>query len=300
MRARGAASRLAAAGGMAAVLALAGFGSVRVVSQSAAADGVTFVGAGDIAVCGNLAPARATAKLLDAIEGTVFTLGDHAYKYGDAQGFRDCYGPTWGRQKARTRPTIGNHDALVNRGRAYFDYFGESAGPDRRGYYSFDLGAWHLVSLNSNAPVKSDSAQVKWLRQDLAEHPNECTLAYWHVPRFSSGESDKSLSDVWKVLYDAGVDVVLNGHVHAYERFAPQDDQGRPDPSRGIREFIVGTGGGELDPIKQPAPNSEIYNDRTYGVLKLTLNAHGYAWEFMPAAGQRFRDAGTAQCSPAR
>ncbi len=301
MSARQTSARLAVAGGVAAVLATLGVGSARLRSQAATADSVTFVGAGDIAVCSNLTAARATAKLLDAIPGTIFTLGDHNYKRGDALEFRDCYGSTWGPFKARTRPTIGNHDLIVSRGRPYFDYFGDNAGTERRGYYSFELGAWHLVSLNSSAPVKSDSAQVKWLKQDLAEHPNACVLAYWHVPRFSSGaEVDKSLGDVWKVLYDAGVDVVLNGHVHDYERFAPQDDQGRPDPARGIREFVVGTGGGVLDPIKQPAPNSEIYNDRTHGVLKLTLNAQSYAWEFVPVAGQRFRDAGTAQCSPSR
>ena len=292
-------ARLTTAGGLAVALAL--LAAARPRAQSPSADSVTFVGAGDIAVCSNMAPVRATAKLLDAIEGTVFTLGDHAYKHGDANEFRDCYGSTWGKHKARTRPTIGNHDLITGKGRPYFDYFGDSAGPDRRGYYSFDLGAWHLVSLNSSVQMKPDSAQVKWLRQDLAEHPNACVLAYWHAPLFSSSVAgDKALADVWKVLYDACVDVVLNAHAHAYERFAPQDDQGRPDPARGIREFIVGTGGGTLDGLKQSAPNSEIYNDKTYGVLKMTLSAHSYAWEFVPIAGQRFRDGGTAQCSPAR
>ena len=235
------------------------------------------------------------------MDGTIFTLGDHAYKHGDAQDFRECYGPTWGRHKARTRPTIGNHDTITSRGRPYFDYFQDQAGPERRGYYSFELGAWHIVSLNSEASVKPDSPQVTWLREDLAAHPTDCSLAYWHVPRFSSGpENDKSLSDVWHVLYAAGVDVVLNGHEHAYERFAPQDDQGRPDPARGIREFIVGTGGGALDRLSRTAPNSEIREDHTFGVLKLTLRAHDYAWEFVPIARQRFRDAGSAPCSPPR
>ena len=263
--------------------------------------GVTFAGAGDIANCKNLAPARATARLLDRIDGTIFTLGDHAYPHGDAQEFRDCYGPTWGRHKARTRPTIGNHDTSIGHGRPYFDYFQENAGPERRGYYSFELGAWHIVSLNSETSLKPESAQVKWLREDLATHPTECSLAYWHVPRFSSGpDHDQSLSDVWRVLYDAGVDVVLNGHEHAYERFAPQDDQGRPDPVRGIRQFIVGTGGGEAARLNQAAPNSEIRSDHLFGVLKLTLRAHEYAWEFVSVAGQPFRDAGSTRCSPAR
>ena len=275
-------------------------GAARTRSQSGTEESVTFVGAGDIANCHDLGPARATARLLDHIDGTVFTLGDHAYKHGDTQELRDCYGSTWGRHKARTRPALGNHDTITNRGRPYFDYFGDNAGPERRGYYSFDLGAWHVVSLNSGASVKNDSPQVKWLRQDLAVHPSECSLAYWHVPRFSSGpQSDKALSDVWRVLYDAGVDVVLNGHEHFYERFAPQDDQGRPDSARGIREFIVGTGGGALESFKQSAANSEVRDDHTFGVLKLTLRPHGYAWEFVPVAGQPFRDAGEAQCTPA-
>ena len=160
-------ARLAAAGGIAVTLALCGICGARVRSQSTA-DSVTFVGAGDIAVGSNMAPVRATANLLDAIEGTVFTLGDHAYKHGDASEFKDCYGSTWGRHKARTRPTIGNHNLITGKGRPYFDYCGESAGPDRRGYYSFDLGAWHLVSLNSNVPIKNDSPQMKWLRQPLS------------------------------------------------------------------------------------------------------------------------------------
>jgi hypothetical protein len=265
------------------------------------AESVTFVGAGDIANCQDLKPAQATARLLERIDGTIFTLGDHAYKHGDAQDFRNCYAPTWGRYKDRTRPAIGNHDTLTNRGRPYFDFFGENAGPGRRGYYSYDLGDWHLISLNSEASLKSDSPQLTWLRQDLADHQNECALAYWHIPRFASGpHADRNMSPIWRILYDAGVDVVLNGHEHAYERFAPQDADGRADPTRGIREFIVGTGGGELDAIKQPAANVEVYDDHTFGVLKLTLNPHGYRWEFVPVAGQRFRDAGEGTCSAAR
>jgi hypothetical protein len=270
-------------------------------AQAPSEDTVTFVGAGDIGECHNLGPARATARLLDRIEGTVFTLGDHAYKHGDAQEFRDCYGTTWGRHKDRTRPTMGNHDVITNAGRPYFDYFGDNAGPARRGYYSFELGAWHIVSLNTNESLRANSQQVKWLQQDLAEHPTECALAFWHVPLFSSGpQKDARLSDVWHVLYEAGVDVVLNGHEHFYERFAPQDDQGRPDGTRGIREFIVGTGGGDLQSLKRPAPNSEARDDHTFGVLKLTLSPHAYTWEFVPIAGQTFRDVGSGSCSPAR
>lgn len=276
-------------------------GGLRASPQPRAADSVTFVGAGDIAECKNLEPARATGQLLDSIDGTIFTLGDHAYTHGNAREFRDCYGPTWGRHKDRTRPAIGNHEMETDGGRPYFEYFGENAGPDRRGYYSFELGAWHVVSLDSEASMKLDSPQVAWLRQDLAEHPTDCALAYWHTPRFASTRKhDSSLSEIWSVLYDAGVDVVLNGHEHAYERFAPQDAQGRADPSHGIRQFIVGTGGGKLNTIRRPAPNVEAHEDHTFGVLKLTLKPHGYAWEFVPVAGQHFSDAGAANCSASR
>jgi predicted phosphohydrolase len=271
-------------------------------SQGGPAAGETFVGAGDIADCRNLDPARATGRLLDTIGGTVFTLGDHAYKRGDAQELRDCYGPAWGRHKDRTHPTVGNHDLLVGHGRAYFDYFGANAGPDRRGYYSYDLGTWHLIALNSETSVKRDSAQIQWLRDDLRRHPADCVLAYWHVPRFSSGSPplDQTMREVWAVLYDAGVDVVVNGHQHWYERFAPQDVDGHLDTAAGIQQFIVGTGGGALGTLRRPAPNSEVRNDQTFGVLKLTLGGGRYAWEFVPAAGGTFRDAGSAVCRPAR
>jgi hypothetical protein len=269
------------------------------LSPQPADEAVTFVGAGDIAECGNLEPARATARLLDGIAGEIFTLGDHAYDHGNAREFRDCYGPTWGRHKARTRPTIGNHDVLSNGGSPYFAYFGDNAGPGRRGYYSYELGVWHIVALNSEASMAPGSPQIAWLRDDLAAHPGECALAYWHIPRFASQrKGDVRLAEAWRVLYAAGVDVVLNGHEHAYERFAPQDPLGHLDRARGVREFIVGTGGGKLNTIKKPAPNVEVYADRTFGVLKLTLRPHAYAWEFVPAMGRSFTDRGEAGCSP--
>lgn len=274
--------------------------------QAAADDSsVVFVGAGDIANCDGemLRGARATASLLDRIEGAVFTLGDHAYQHGSEKEFRECYEPTWGRHKARTHPTVGNHDMVTDHGRAYFDYFGDNAGPSGRGYYSFDLGAWHIISLNSFAQASDKSPQVKWLREDLAAHQkSDCVLAYWHVARFSSGPhgSDPIMGDVWRVLYQAGTDVILSSHDHDYERFAPQDDKGKADPEHGIREFIVGTGGGGVYEWKTPAANSEVRDNRTYGVLKLTLRPGRYAWEFIPIAGQKFHDEGSAACSPAR
>jgi hypothetical protein len=265
-------------------------------------EGVTLVGAGDIANCEMLGGARATANLLDTIGGTVFTLGDHAYPRGTAKEFADCYGPTWGRHKARTRPTLGNHDLITGHGQPYFDYFGENAGPKGRGYYSYDLGTWHIIALNGTETVGATSPQAIWLRQDLASHPTDCVLAYWHMPMFSSGPHGGSpeMKEVWKILYDAGADVVVSSHDHVYERFAPMDANGKVDPQRGIREFLVGTGGGGVYKFKKTAPNSEVHDNSTYGVLKFTLSSGHYAWQFVPMAGQKFTDSGTAACSPAR
>ena len=264
----------------------------------AASEDVVFVGAGDIANCDLLSGARATATLLDGIEGTIFTLGDHAYAQGTKAEFKECYEPTWGRHKARTRPTPGNHDYMTDRGRPYFDYFGAAAGSPKLGYYSFDLGAWHIISLNSSVPG-GVPAQAKWLREDLAAHPVDCVLAYWHEPVYSSGPHtpEQTMHGLWSILYKAGADVVMNGHDHLYERFAPQDDRGRPDAA-GIRQFIVGTGGGGVYAFGRVAANSEVRNNTTYGVLKLTLSPGRYAWEFVPMAGSQFRDSGSAACSP--
>lgn len=244
--------------------------------------------------------ADATASLLDGIEGVVFTTGDHAYDSGTAREFRNCYGPTWGRHRARTRPSPGNHDYRTAGAAPYYAYFGENAGPPGRGYYSYDVGAWHIVSLNSNLRAEARSEQERWLRTDLVAHPTRCTLAYWHHPVFSSGPHGNSprMLALWSVLYEFGVDVVVNGHDHHYERFAPQAPDGALDLSRGIREFIVGTGGADLYDVHTPRANSEVQNDTTWGVLKLTLRAASYDWEFIPVAGETFRDKGTASCVP--
>lgn len=265
---------------------------------AATAETAVLAGAGDIANCQFLGGAQATALLLDRIQGSVFTLGDHAYETGSAQQFEQCYEPTWGRHKARTRPTPGNHDYLTRGGAPYYTYFGALAGPSGKGYYSYNLGAWHVVVLNSNLPAGPNSAQIKWLRDDLDASKTVCALAYWHVPVFSSGEHGNSLlmREAWRVLYDAGADLVLNGHDHDYERFAPQDPSGRADPKRGIREFIVGTGGGGVYRFNVIRANSEVRNNMTYGVLKLTLRPTSYDWEFIPAGAQTFRDSGRADC----
>jgi acid phosphatase type 7 len=253
-----------------------------------------FVGAGDIAQCNS--NAEDTARLLDTIGGTVFTTGDNAYFHGNRENYRECYEPTWGRHKARTRPTPGNHEYESPGASAYFEYFGFNAGPPGRGYYSFDLGAWHAIALNSNIGVQRGSAQGAWLSDDLeASSAFRCTIAYWHHPLFSSGPNGDgaSMRDFWRMLYDAGVEIVLNGHDHLYERFEPQDPDGRPDPARGIRQFTVGSGGANLYGFATPRPNSQIRLS-AYGVLKLTLSTDAYEWEFIPVSGPR--DSGSGRC----
>lgn len=249
-----------------------------------------FVGAGDIGACDQ--NSELTARLLDATGGTVFTLGDHAYPRGTADEYRACYEPTWGRHRGRTRPTPGNHDYETPGAAPYFAYFGGAAGPDGLGYYSFDLGSWHIVSLNSNTGI---AAQAAWLQQDLDVHRNRCTLAFWHHPLYSSGPEGVTLAtrDLWRVLYRHGAEVVLGSHNHMYERFAPQDHEGQLDPVRGIRQFVVGTGGAPLHNARDTMANSEVLFS-TFGVLKLTLASDSYDWEFIPVSGPR--DSGTGQC----
>ena len=259
--------------------------------------GVVVVGAGDIASCRSRG-AEATALLLDSIPGTVFTTGDNAYADGTAAEFAACYEPTWGRHKARTRPAPGNHDYHTSGASAYYAYFGAAAGPVGRGYYSYDLGAWHIVSLNSAVRMRAGSEQEQWLRADLAASTATCTLAYWHRPRFSSGSHGSSAASapLWQALYDAGAEVVLVGHDHNYQRFAPQTAAGDRDDARGIREFVVGTGGGSHYTFVTPIANTEVFNTDTYGVLKLTLYVERYVWEFIPVTGGTFRDAGVGTC----
>jgi hypothetical protein len=268
--------------------------------------GEVIVAAGDIANCAGEGD-EATARLVGSIDGaTVLTLGDNAYPDGTAQDFRKCYEPTWGQFKDRTEPIPGNHEYETEGASAYFDYFGKAAGDPDDGYYSFDFGAWHIVALNSNcgeAQIRCGpgSAQTEWLKEDLAANSDEgqCTLAYMHHPRFSSGEehgSTPKLEPLWEALYEAGADVVLSGHEHNYERFAPQDPNGKADPERGIREFVVGTGGKSHYPILEPIANSEVHNDETYGVLRLTPRPESYEWRFIPVEGETFTDSGSARC----
>lgn len=257
----------------------------------------TFSGAGDIAICAG-GRQEATARLLDTIGGTIFTLGDNAYMEGTARQFRECYDPSWGRFKSRTRPSPGNHEYVSANATPYFEYFGANAGTPGLGYYSFDLGAWHIVSLNSEISAELNSAQGRWLLADLAESTSSCTLAYWHRPLFSSGPNGDHahMRPFFRMLYEFGAELVLSGHDHLYERFAPQDPDGRPDSRQGIRQFVVGTGGVPRYQFRSIKPNSEVRFGDSHGILRLTLMTNSYQWEFVPVAGARDRDSGTGTC----
>lgn len=269
------------------------------------------VGAGDIAYCGT-GGAETTARLLDRVPGTVFTTGDNVQGAGTAEEFADCYDPAWGRHKPRTRPVPGNHDYQTAGGAAYYDYFGSAAGDAGQGYYSYTLGAWHVVALNSNCGAEGgcgrESAQARWLRADLAANPSSCLLAYWHHPRFFSStegpsavaggpSSDRKMAGMWRDLQAAGADVVVSGHRHVYERFAPMDADGVADPG-GIRQFVVGTGGDGLQTFGNSlAPNSEARIEGVQGVLSLTLRPDRYDWEFLRAPDGTVADTGTGSCT---
>jgi 3',5'-cyclic AMP phosphodiesterase CpdA len=260
----------------------------------------TLLAAGDIASCSSTGD-EATAALLDTLvaahpDAVVAPLGDLAYEQGTAEEFARCYDPAWGRYRAQTRPATGNHDAASGGTAAYAAYFGV----DR--WYSYELGAWHVVVLDSNCggtACAAGSEQERWLRADLAAHPGRCTLAYWHHPRFSSGSvhgSETAVAPLFQALFDAGADVVLAGHEHNYERFAPLDPTGRPNEAAGIRSFVVGTGGRSHYPFGRPLAGSEVRNADAFGVISLTLSEGGYQWEFVPVAGESFTDRGIGNC----
>jgi hypothetical protein len=265
------------------------------------------VGAGDITGCQGSEGAEATAKLLDKIPGTIIAVGDLTYGDGTARDFEQCYGKTWGRLKNRTRPVPGNHEYVTPGAAGYFQYWGPSAGSDGKGYYSFDVGHWHVVALNSNCErpelggCDAGSPEEKWLQEDLEKHHSGCILAYWHHPLFSSGLNPwhamrPEMRPIWVDLQNAHADVVVTGHEHSYERFAPQDADGKRDLKHGIREFVVGTGGRSHTPLGRALANSEVRNTDTYGVLTFTLYPRAYKWEFVPEAGKTFRDSGSGNC----
>ncbi len=286
----GTASITAAAGGKSAAA------SISVTGPPPA--GVVLLAAGDIADCNNNND-EATAQILDANTGTIALLGDNVYETGTSTEFANCYHPTWGRHKARTMPSAGNHEYGTPNAAGYYEYFGAAAGDPTKGYYSYNLGEWHIVVLNSNITRDAASTQVQWLRADLAANTGKaCTLAYWHHPRFSSGShgNNTSVQAFWDALYDFSTELILVGHDHDYERFAPQTPAAAADPVRGIRQFVVGTGGRSHYGLSTLKANSEVFNGTTYGVLKLTLSASSYAWQFLPVAGQTFTDSGSRAC----
>ncbi len=249
--------------------------------------GVTVVAAGDIACPQSLA-CTDTSALVEAQHPTaVLALGDIQYERGELQDFLAVYDKSWGRFKKITHPTPGNHEYSTTGAGGYFAYW------KVKPWYSIDVGAWHIISLNSNCRsiggCGPGSPMERWLRADLAAHPAKCTLAFWHHPRWSSGlhGSDAGYDHLWSVLADSAADVVLSGHDHHYERFAPD---------RGIRQFVAGTGGRSLYPVVNREQGSEVVNDSAYGVLDLTLRPSGYDWEFVPAAASKFRDSGHTEC----
>jgi hypothetical protein len=259
------------------------------------------VGAGDISSCSSNGD-EATEALLKTIGGTVFTAGDNAYDSGSPTEFANCFNASWGQDFSRIRPAPGNHEYLTAAAAGYFGYFGGAAGNPTQGWYAYNLGNWRFYALNSNCNDVGGcgvgSAQENWLRADLAAHPAACVGAYWHHPRFSSGEHGSSTATqaLWQDLYNANAELVLNGHDHDYERFLPQTPTGVLDVTRGLQEFVVGTGGRSHYAITTPIANSAVRNDSTFGVLKLTLHPNGWDYEFVPVAGQTFTDSGSGTC----
>jgi acid phosphatase type 7 len=262
--------------------------------------------AGDIAECDHDGDEQTARLIADYPDATVAALGDLAYQHGTPREFARCFGPSWGRFKDRIRPATGNHDHATEDARGYARFFGLRAGPFGIFRYSYDIGKWHIVVLDSDCwrvgGCELDDPQVEWLRADLRFHKRKCTLAYWHRPPFSSGRygDDKDTTRVrpmWQVAVEEGVDVVLTGHEHSYERFARMDATGRIDP-RGTRLFIVGTGGGNLRRYKTPRlPATQVRNADTWGMLRLTLRSDGYDWRFLPVRGRPFTDSGSTDCT---
>lgn len=274
--------------------------------------GQTLYVAGDIARCKHPDPrwsgAAATAQLVEwglraDPQALVLTLGDHTYPNGTAQEFADCYGPTWGRFRERIWPTPGNHEYNTAGAAPYFAYFGARArGVDGHGYYSLHLSGWHVISLNSNLKGAQHAAQIAWLQAELTQ-PARCTLAFWHHPLYTSGGhlGPGRMQDAWALLHAAGAELVLSGHDHDYERFAPQDAHGRADRARGVRQFVVGTGGAYATPFLRIRDNSVVREASYDGVLQLKLQADGYEWQFLAAAPERVPagatlDRGTGRC----
>jgi 3',5'-cyclic AMP phosphodiesterase CpdA len=282
--------------------------SLLLASAPAMASGApyTVYAAGDIAYCDKTTPAlsgaAATADLVEAAltaepRAAVLVLGDNVYQRGTAREYADCYAPTWGRFKARTYPAPGNREYATRGASGYFSYFGSAS------YYGVQLGAWRVLSLDSNLKGPAQQAQLAWLEQELARSTERCTLAYWHHPLYSSGGhgSIGVMRAAWELLHRAGAEIVLSGHDHDYERFAPQDANGALDRDHGVRQFVVGTGGAFPTPFLWPLKHSEMRDNSRIGVLKLVLADDGYEWEFLEAQYHGFpygqqADRGKGQC----
>jgi hypothetical protein len=265
--------------------------------RSAEAATATLVGAGDIASCSSSGD-EATAALVKNIPGTVFTTEDNAYNSGTLSEFDNCYAPSWGTFKHRTRPSPGNHDYNTANAQGYRDYFGAAAtNSNGKTHYTYRLGAWRVYSIDSHIRAGTASNQYRWLADSLAKYKRQCMAAYWHHPIASSGPhgNQDKMRPIFKLLDDNGADLVLAGHDHGYERFARINSTGAPDRN-GMREFVVGTGGASQYRTRTVQPGSQVRNSDTYGVLKLTLNAGSYRWRFVPVAGKTFTDSGTTRC----
>ncbi|HXV91372.1 MAG TPA: metallophosphoesterase, partial [Gemmatimonadales bacterium] len=261
-----------------------------------------FIGAGDISSCGNNGD-EATAQILDTIPGTVYLLGDNVYENGTTSEFNNCYHPTWGRHKARSKPSAGNHEYNTSGASGYYQYFGAAAGDPSKGYYSYDLGLWHIIVLNSNISMGAGSAQEVWLQGVLAAHPNQCKLAYFHHPLWSSmggtgsgGAYYSGVRALHNTMYAGGVDVVLAGHRHFYERHERMKPDGSADPVNGYTSIIVGSGGIGGGSLTNRHPRYVTGNGDTRGVLKMYLYDDSFAWRFIPQAGRTYTDTGSVAC----
>lgn len=250
---------------------------------------------GDIAGCADHYKDEVTAEMVADMPGTILALGDVVYQNGTRWQFRNCYDPSWGRLLSRTRPAPGNHEYRTNEAAPYYEYFGERAGPAGKGYYTFTLGSWRIYSLNSERNIPE---QATWLRKHMRNNPSKCVLAYWHKPLFTSGPVPPTpeVRPLFQELWQARAEVVLNGHQHSYERFDPQDADGNRR-AKGVRQFVIGTGGSQLEPPTGPlAPNSRVHYVAGWGVLEMTLNTDSYSWRFVPVPGSPKADSGSASC----
>jgi hypothetical protein len=265
---------------------------------------VVLIGAGDVAECAGQNDKITAAMLEQYPDATIFTTGDNSDDLDPEMAYEHCFDPTWGRFKDRIHPAMGNHDYdAKDSPDEYFEYFGKAAGEPGKGWYSYDLGGWHIVVLNSECEdvggCEDGSAQEKWLKADLSAHPARCSLAIWHLPRFSAAYAEglPFVEDFWEDLYKAGVEIVLNSHYHYYERFAPMEPEGTLDEVKGIREFIVGTGGAHLEKRGRSCNgNCQFFDKDTLGLLKLTLYPDSYDWEFLPEPGKTLNDSGSGKC----